>query len=86
MAKSSSPDPGTLESPQHAHGRKILEEIVALYINTYPDFRPNLVDCNNIAALLYSVSVKHTISPGQQKMLDMLRKKLEAKGILKGDK
>lgn len=70
------------ESPQHTKGRAILQEIVDLYINTYPTFRPNFTDCSLIATLVYSVSVKHDISPGQRKLLELLRKKLVNKGVI----
>jgi len=71
------------ESPQHTKGRAILREIVALYIDTYPEFRPNFTDCGLIATLVYSVSVKHDISPGQRKLLELLRRKLVTKGVIK---
>lgn len=73
--------PQQLDAVQ-ARGRKWVDEIRAIFMDNYPAFRPNYAECTLLFACMYSISVKHDISPGQAKSLELLRKKLTAKGIM----
>lgn len=68
--------------PMHARGRRALNELVTLFFDPYPAFRPNYAECQLLFACLYSIAVKHDIGPGQWKTLDLLRKKHAVKGIV----
>jgi len=64
---------------QVIRGKAQLALIQELFIDRYPEYRPNFADCQLMMACVYAIAVRHAMSPGQIKSLELLKKKLDYK-------